>query len=192
MRLQLEICDKFSSEYSISFNPDKYQLLHYTQSSVIEGMFFNGIFIKSAKSANHLGITLNIDDKGSCVKNITDMLYVNVNSLKATFPNVSREIKYKLFKTFCMSVYGSSLWDYSSKTVNTFLTAWRKSIRYLLQLPYKCRSIYLPLICNDLPVDVQLHSRFLNFFHKMVYKTENQLIKLCCDIALKRKSIISM
>ena len=160
MRLQLEICDEFSSEYSISFNPDKYQLLHYTQSSVIEGMFFNGIFIKSAKSANHLGITLNIDNKGSCVKNITDMFYVNVNSLKATFPNVSREIKYKLFKTFCMSVYGSSLWDCSSKTVNTFLTAWRKSIRYLLQLPYKCRSIYLPLICNDLPVDVQLHSRF--------------------------------
>ena len=36
-----------------------------------------------------------------------------------------------------MSVYGSSLWDYSSKVVNTFLTAWRKSIRYLLQLPYK-------------------------------------------------------
>ena len=182
---QLEICDKFSSEYSISFNPDKYQLLHYTQSSVIEGMFFNGIFIKSAKSANHLGITLNIDNKGSCVKNITDMFYVNVNSLKATFPNVSREIKYKLFKTFCMSVYGSSLWDYSSKTVNTFLTAWRKSIRYLLQLPYKCRYIYLPLICNDLPVDVQLHSRFLNFFQKMVHKTENQLIKLCCDIALQ-------
>ena len=87
MRLQLEICDKFSSEYSITFNPDKYQLLHYTQSSVIEGMFFNGIFIKSAKSANLLGITLNIDDKGSCVKNITDMFYVN--SLKATFPNVS-------------------------------------------------------------------------------------------------------
>ena len=62
-----------------------------------------------------------------------------------------------------MSVYGSSLWDNSSKTVNAFLTAWRKSIRYLLQLPYKCRSIYLPLICNDLPVDVQLHSRFLIF-----------------------------
>ena len=63
--------------------------------------------------------------------------------------------------------------------------AWRKSIRHLLQLPYKCRSIYLPLICNDLPVDVQLHSRFLNFFHRMVHKTENQLIKLCCDIALQ-------
>ena len=110
--------------------------------------------------SNQLGIILNLDDKGSCVKNITDMFLVNVNSLKATFPNVSREIKYKLFKTFCMSVYGSSLWDYSSKTVNTFVTAWRKSIRYLLQLPYKCRSIYFPLICNDLPVDVQLHNRF--------------------------------
>ena len=105
-------------------------------------MFFNGIFIKSAKSANLLGITLNIDDKGSCVKNITDMFHVNVNSLKATFPNVSREIKYKLFKTFCMLVYGSMvLWNYSSKTVNTFLTAWRKSFRYLLQLPYKCKLI---------------------------------------------------
>ena len=93
MRLQLEICDKFSSGYSIYFNPDKYQLLHYTHSSVMKGMFFNGIIIKSAKSANHLGITLNIDDKGSCVKNITDMFFVNVNSLKASFSNVSRAIK---------------------------------------------------------------------------------------------------
>ena len=71
LQLKLEIFDKFSSKYSVSFNPDKYQFLHYTQSSVIEGMFFNGIFIKSAKSANHLGIILNIDAKGSCVKNIT-------------------------------------------------------------------------------------------------------------------------
>ena len=102
---------------------------------------------------------------------------------------MSREVKHQLIKAFCMSVYGSSLWDYSRKSVNTFLTAWRKSIRYLLQLPYKCRSIYLPVICNDLPVDVQSfsqHSRFLfNFFHKMVHETENQLLKLCCDIALQ-------
>ena len=39
-------------------------------------------------SANHLGITLNIDDKDSCVKNIRDMFFVNVKSLKATFCNV--------------------------------------------------------------------------------------------------------
>ena len=52
-------------------------------------MLFNGIFVKSDKSANHLGITLSIDDKGSCVKNIIDMFFANVNSLKASFPNVS-------------------------------------------------------------------------------------------------------
>ena len=55
-------------------------------------MFFNGIlvFIKSAKSANNLGIPLNIDDKGSCVKNITDTFFVYVNNLK-NFLNVSRD-----------------------------------------------------------------------------------------------------
>ena len=154
-------------------------------------MFFNGIFIKSSESANHLGITLNSDDKGSCVENITDIFFVNVNSLKATFPNVSREIKYKLFKTFCMSVYDSILGDYNSKTINTFLIAWRKSIRYLLlQLPYKCRSSYLPFICNELPVDVHLHSPFLNFFQKMLHKTENQLIKLCCDKEVNCRYVI--
>ena len=42
-----------------------------------------GTFIKSAKSANHLGITLSIDDKGSCLKNSKD--FFNVNSLKVIY-----------------------------------------------------------------------------------------------------------
>ena len=89
---------------------------------------------------------LSIDDRGSSVKNIID-------------------------KFLYFSLYVSNFLDYNSKFVNTFLKSWRKSVRYLILLQYTCQYVHLSVLCNDLPVHVQLHSCFL--FLKVVDNTEN-------------------
>ena len=87
-------------------------------------------------------------------------------------------------KFFCMSLYGSVLWDFSSKHVEMFYTTWRRCIRRLLGLPYRTHNNLLHLICNNIPVDGQFHLRFLNFFVNNL-KSDNTCVKLCALLCLR-------
>ena len=51
------------------------------------------------------------------------------------FKNTYTDTKYELFKVYCMPLYGSVLWDFSSRYINSFYTTWRKCIRRLFGLP---------------------------------------------------------
>ena len=56
-------------------------------------------------------------------------------------------VKRKLFNSFCMAVYGSQLWDYSSTNVpEAFYTAWRKCLWRIDGLPNKTHKIILPVL----------------------------------------------
>ena len=55
----LDICNKFSEEFNVKFNPEKYQFLHFSeQPNELDGIEFNGINIPATDSANYLGITI--------------------------------------------------------------------------------------------------------------------------------------
>ena len=64
-----------------------------------------------------------------------------------------------------MPLYGSVLWDYSQSSIEQLFVAWRKCVRKLINIPYNTHSAFLPLICNDLPVDCQMHKRVLKFIY---------------------------
>lgn len=181
----LKVCEEFGEDFNVSFNPQKYQLLHYTQDpgEAIEGITFNGIDIPRIDTATHLGVPLSTVNDNIIIKNATDKFYVYVNTLISFFSNVNMNTKYKLFKSFCMSLYGCVLWDFSDKYVSTFYTAWRKSIRTLFVLPYNIHSIYLPLLCEDMPVEVQLHNRLIKFVNKL-NDHNNEILNLCLTLAL--------
>ena len=61
------------------------------------------------------------------------------------------DVKYKFFKTYCMSLYGCALWDLDSSFISKFYVSWRKGIRKLLGLPLLTHSEYLSLAC-DIPI----------------------------------------
>ena len=103
--------------------------------------------------------------------------------LMAQFGNVFSDTRYELFKTYCMPLYGCQLWDFSKPEVDRFYTAWRKAIRFIWRLPYRSHCKLLPLICGDIPVEVQLHKRFLKFFHKVI-TSNNDIVNFCGRLAL--------
>ena len=82
-----------------------------------------------------------------------------------------------------MSLYGCVLWDFNCKQIQHFYIAWRKSIRYLLCLPYRTHSVLLPLICDDYPVHIQLCKRFVKF-SKNILNHSNTIISLCGKLAI--------
>ena len=67
--------------------------------------------------------------------------------------------------------------------VSFFFVAWRKSIRLLWSLPYRTHCNLLPIICEDLPVEYQLHIRFFKSNQSNI-NTDNELVKLCARLCM--------
>ncbi len=99
------------------------------------------------------------------------------------FSYVHHDIRYMLFKTYCMSLYGCTLWDYDSREVQRFYTAWRKCIRRLMGLPYTTHCNLLNIICQDLPVIDQLLKRCIQFISGVI-KSANVISNICLRLAM--------
>ena len=181
----LDICKQFSLEFQVNFNPSKSKLIVFSNANDCDtSVLFNNQMISSVSSEQHLSHIIGSQVSQECIKSITNDFIKRVNVLSAIFKFTFSETKYFLFKVFCMSLYGSVLWDFSSKHVEMFYITWRKCIRRLLGLPYRAHNNLLHLICNDIPVDGQLHLRFLNFFVNNL-KSDNTCVKLCALLCLR-------
>ena len=88
--------------------------------------------------------------------------------MMSKFKHCTLGVKYKLFKSFCMSLYGCPLWDTSSKPMESFYVAWRKCIRSLFHLPKRTHCDILPGICMDIPVDIAVDKRICKFIHGLL------------------------
>lgn len=171
----LEVCDQFSCDFNVKFNAGKSKLIVYSKENITVEFCFQGTTIPQSTTEKHLGYFIGAD-KGVSVKNITKQcheMYAKVNLLMKEFRYADIDVRYNLFKSYCMSVYGCVLWNYESSEVELFFVAWRKSVRKLLNVPYNTHCDLLPTLCNDKSIEVQLHTRVLNFLFKMSRSVNN-------------------
>ena len=80
--------------------------------------------------------------------------------------NISGDLRVQIVQSYSSSFYGSQLWDLSNKCIDRLSISWRKSIRKALNIPVRTHSVYLPLICECLPLNVQLELRIMKFFYE--------------------------
>ena len=99
------------------------------------------------------------------------------------FGKANCDIKYCLFKSYCLSLYGCQLFNFASKYISNLYICWRKCVRRLYQLSPRTHCDLLHLVCQDCTIEGQLHARFLKFFFK-AYNSENICVSLCSKIAL--------
>ena len=115
--------------------------------------------------------------KSKTIQHAVNSFNTSLNGILNYFSLANVTVKYKLFKSFCMPLYGSVLWDLSSNDILKFYSTWRQGLRRLFNLPYRTHSRYLPLLCNDLPVNIQLFLRFNKFMYKLLTR-ENACVQL--------------
>ena len=170
MKKMLKICDEFGIEYNVTFNASKYQFIHFpaNKSQVVEGLLHNDIYIKCVPYSSHLGHIVGINSVSKVIDDAIHSFNVALNSILNMFTNVYVSVKYKLFKSYCMPLYGCVLWDFDSVNINQFYVTWRKAIRRLFNLSNRTHSRYIHLICNDVPVKVQLYKRFNKFMYTLL------------------------
>ena len=180
MDMMLSICAKFSDESKILFNGTKSKHIFFSKSKIDTDVRFTmqGSSIPLVANDKHLGNIIGKDRLIKSIDNAIKELYVNTNLLLSQFSACNIDVKYRLFKSYCMSVYGSQLWDFSSHHCERFYTAWRKCVRRLIGVPNTTHRCLLHLICNDTNVDTQLHCRVLNFLLSCS-KSKSSHVQVC-------------
>ncbi len=169
LKFMLKICNEFAKEFNVIFNSQKSKLIVCDSNNVQTNIsiHFMGL-IECVKWDKHLGNLFGNISQDEIISQISRDFMCRVNMVKTHFTDMPIDTMYSLFKTYCMPLYGSQLWDLSSRSMNKFYVSWRKSIRYLLGLPRTTHCNLLHLICNDVPVDYQLIYRFCTFYNSLI------------------------
>ncbi len=176
----LHICEEYSKDFNISFNACKSKLIVYGQNVFHTEVIFQGRPITQVQSEKHVGILIGTDPN---IDNMTlskarGELFARFNLLLRQFSMCSTNVLYKLFNTFCTSLYGSQLWDFENDALlESVFIAWRKCVRRIYNIPYNTHCNLLHLLCNDCSIKVKLHRRFLRFFIS-AYESENTIVAL--------------
>ena len=117
----------------------------------------------------------------SMTDQVTELVSVMVkrfNTMLSTFECCSYQVKYKLFKSYCTSLYGSVLCDLSSKQILRLYTTWKKCLRQLLKITHIAHGEYLPFIVEDFLIEGQLVKRFIQFYISVI-NSDNSILQFC-------------
>jgi hypothetical protein len=180
----LSVCRNFAKEYDVLFNSSKSKLLYYGNPCYKPThVSFMGSNIDVVVNEKHLGNIIGHKCIKQQLNDCINMFVSKVNMVHSHFNHVNHYVRYEIFKTYCMPLYGSQLWDFNHNYVNKFYVCWRKAIRKLFCLPYNAHCDLLPYICNDNNPNIQLYHRFISFV-KCLSLSKNHLSSLCYNMAV--------
>ena len=187
LRKMLDICSKYATSYNVLFNASKSKLLYFGQAAsrpTLSPVNFMGATIELVSHEKHLGNVIG----QNCIKyKIEDCINIftgRTNMIRTHFCHARYDVIYDIFKTYCMPLYGSQLWDYGDRNTDRFYVNWRKAVRKLFNLPNRTHSALLPYICDDVNPFIQLLRRVISF-NKGLSNTENELSALCYKLAMQ-------
>ena len=168
----LSICDDYANEYCISFNANKSKCLtvvprkrRFLCEYIKNCTFYVGNNpIENVDSFTHLGhvITDQLIDNAGILKRRSDFVG-QANNVLCFFNKLTSSVKNKLFRSYCMSMYGCELWLLSNDHIKDLCVSWRKSLRRIWGLPYDSHCYLLPLLSQCLPLADEICRRSLNF-----------------------------
>ena len=181
LRQLLIICEKFAEDFDVKFNASKSVIVVHGPDAVnrnINVHFMNETIPVTdyLSTSKHLGIEIGNRNMQARVRSARAQLYGQTNVVLSQFNHVDRSIRYKLFKTYCVNLYGCELWDVSHPSFLQYCIAFRKSQRNVLNLPYRTHTKYLPHLSDDIPMDLNVCRRIAKFISRTP-SNSNPMIK---------------
>ena len=180
----LSICEDFGKEYFIKFNSKKSMCIKYGEKYDCEKSQLNEETIIWVDSVKHLGNIINNDlnDIDDCKMKCSSFIS-SFNKLHFSYANVQPCILSNLFKSFCTSYYGSSLWSFSSEGFRKITTLWNIAVRKIFILPNTTHKHLLGPLLNQPHIVDQLFRRNVCFLYSLRY-TSNDIINVCFNNAI--------
>lgn len=155
---------------------------HFSGSALKDDVILAGDTFEVVSEYKYLGYILqdNLSDVND-VKFRLNSFYAKFNWVFRTFKNVSMEVLYFLFKSFCTPDYGLSMWNtgeiVSRPIFKTFVVAFSNALKKILNVPIASSSHAVAETFNQL-----LFIHFVTFnqvrYFKRIFKSCNPLLKL--------------
>jgi len=139
LRSMLRLCEDFASSRGLKFNSQKTQMILFgrVKSTHASDSFIScGSPLPFLDSVIHLGHVLRYDlsDEEDIIMRTRDMIR-KANCMLHTFPGVDCAGLTRLFQSFCLSLYGSALWNLSCRGIRTIEVAFNNILRRIWKLP---------------------------------------------------------
>lgn len=186
-----QVSSKCAESLRLKFNGAKSQYLVYRtkKGRTAEGqsaakVIFCGSTVVESADGLHLGNLLGAGVNTKAIRNAVADLYRRTNVLMSRFHFCSPEVRYRLFKSFCVIAYGSPLWDLDDSVIEKFRVAWRKCIRRVWGLPQRTHCDLLSGICRDPDIHTQLIGRSVKFYSKSV-QSQNLVLSTCAKFVVR-------
>ena len=142
----------------------------------VPSFYINGKAIELVECHKYLGVWLTSDLKDDMdIVRQTRYVYASGNSLIRKFKDCSPEVKAQLFKSYCCSVYCSSLWStYSKSSFCKLNVAFKRIFRGLLKIKGESiTGVMVQLGVNPLQVILR---KLVNGFRTRVLQSSNNVV----------------
>ena len=145
----------------------------------------NGAPVVQVKSEVHLGHRISpAHQQGADVKKGISDFWVHFNCFIARYGRFPSTVQYKLFNAFCMSLYGSAIFDMSN--CKQLFTAHRKALRSLFRIPRTTHCDVINVIQK--PTELILMDRFSKFLDNCLKLPQEHPVRLIMLTSLEIKS----
>ena len=141
----------FAEAHHLVFNPDKTQFIHFSRKwcTNYPSITFLGHELKLSKSISRMGHLLSYDlDDSADVDRVISEVCRQGNYLLSTFSLCNDLTKSQLFYSYCLSLYGSVLWNFgrSKSSLNRLQITVNTILRRIWHLPCRCHTSILHLV----------------------------------------------
>ncbi len=163
LRVMLKFCEEFAASHGLQFNSSKTQLIRFgrCKSSTSSDLFlFCGSYLPLLDSVIHLGHILryDLDDSEDIVQKSRDMVR-KANCVLHSFAGTDPSVKTKLFQSFCLSLYGSALWNLSSRNLRIIEVAFNGILRRIWNVPPRTHTAILHCLAGFRSISNTVFSR---------------------------------
>jgi len=140
----IDLCYKYSIHYDILYNKTKTRCVAFLPSSLstlhVPTAYMGDKALNWVSQKTYLGVILN-SERSDCqdIARQKQQTYVQGNTLIRKFGKCSDDVKCLLFKTYCYSMYGMTLWFYTSQNaISPVKVAYNDIFRALFYLDRRC------------------------------------------------------
>ena len=146
------ICEAYAYEFSILFNPRKSKLMCFNIN--VDSLDITLYSEKEIHVDNetYLGVSLKSDITDRAITQTVCSFYQKNNHVIANYSMLDSFSRCKLHINFCMSLYGSELWNFNCGYIAEIFVAWRKTMRKLFRLPYRTHNYIVRGIIEDISI----------------------------------------
>ena len=172
IKKMLNICERFANDHKILFDAIKSQLFYFSTNDdpmhvkrpILQ--MRHGKMVPYVEKCIHLGNTLSTSStEHALIDSAINDINIKTKNFLSEFSFSESTTLSRLFQSYWMNVYGSSLWKFNNhKNIERFCVSWRKVIRRVRKIPYRTHNAIIHLInkCNSI-VNILEKRCVLNF-----------------------------